>query len=90
VDIKIDYDGSYPNLCSGLLVVTINETRWVFPSCCMQSGGRVSFSKEIDEEVSHGPWSISNWPRDFPEEMKDEVLREINSVVRHGCCGGCV
>jgi hypothetical protein len=88
--IKIVYDGSYPNLCSGKLAVYIGEDRWVFPDYCMSPGGSVSFDDEWNEEVTQGPWSISEWPLLFPEELKEEVINAVNSQVEWGNCGGCV
>lgn len=88
--IDIHYDGKYPNLCSGKLVITIDNVRWVFPDGCLQTGGCVSFSKDRDENITTGPWSITQWAEGFPEEKKQDVLDEINCCIPHGCCGGCV
>lgn len=89
MDIAIEYDGEFPNLCSGTLVVTIDGKRWNFPDFCMVSGGGVSWGGEEDV-VDKGPWSINNWPRGFPEDQKTAVLDKINEVVPWGCCGGCI
>jgi len=90
MDIKIEYDGAYPNLCSGTLVVEIDGKRWIFPSYCMASGGSVSFDESWNEHVSSGPWSLDEWPDGFPESDKARVIDAINSAVEWGCCGGCV
>lgn len=90
VDVQISYDGCFPNLCSGTLKISINGTLWQFPQGCMKSGGGVSFNKHWEEHVSHGPWEITEWPDDFPDEYKECTLEEVNEIVRHGCCGGCV
>lgn len=66
MDIKIKYDGSYPNLCSGNLIVVVDGEEWVFPDYCMESGGSVWFDDNWDEHIKHGEWSISEWPDDFP------------------------
>lgn len=89
-DIKIKYDGKYPNLCSDNLEVTIGEKTWEFPKFCLLSGGSVSFDNEWNEIVEEGDWSVSDWPDDFPEDLKDEVLDAINDSIPHGCCGGCI
>lgn len=81
MEIIIDYDGKYPNLCSGKLVVAIDGVIWDFPEDCMISGG--SFE-------SAGPWKIKDWPKDFPENLKSSVLDGINEIVEWGCCGGCI
>jgi hypothetical protein len=90
VEITIEYNGEYPNLCSGNLVVVIDGIRWNFPDYCLSSGGSVSFDEEWNEEVTRGKWSISEWPEGFPKSMKKAVEKEVNNNVRHGCCGGCV
>ena len=88
--IEIKYDGEYPNLCSGQLIVIIDGKEWIFPNYCLSSGGSVSFDENWNEEVTEGEWSIREYPKDFPEELKDIVLYEINNAIYHGCCGGCV
>jgi len=89
-DIQIQYNGRYPNLCSGQLIVTINGVRWVFPSHCMCSGGSVWFDKNWSEHIESGDWNIDNWPEGFPEDMKKTVIEAVNNEVSPGCCGGCV
>lgn len=56
----------------------------------MSSGGSVWFDKGWSEHVEDGPWGISDWPDDYPEEAKNETLTLINEKIRWGCCGGCV
>jgi hypothetical protein len=90
VKIKIEYDGSYPNLCRGKLFIIIAGKKWEFPDYCLSSGGSVSFDDEWNENVASGPWLIKEWPKDFPDEFKDSVTEAINSEIRWGCCGGCV
>ncbi len=84
------YDGTYPNLCSGSLILLLAGEKIVFPSHCLSSGGSVSFSKDWEEDVSGGPWTISDWPENFPESLKEEAEEIVNENIRHGCCGGCV
>jgi hypothetical protein len=88
--IEISYDGDWPNLCSGTLIVKVNDTTYVFPSHSLSSGGSVSFDDNWSEHVDDGPWSINQWPEDFPDELKDRVVDEVNSKISWGCCGGCV
>jgi len=87
---KISYDGKYPNLCSGRLVVTIDGKEWVFPDYCLSSGGGVWFTDEWEERVDSGAWSIREWPEGFPTDMRNAVEDLVNSQVEQGCCGGCV
>ena len=88
--IKIKYDGSYPNLCRGDLKVYVDGTLWQFPDYCLSSGGSVSFTENWQEVVTSGSWDVSEWPKGFPEELKDAVISAINSEIEQGCCGGCV
>jgi hypothetical protein len=88
--IEVRYNGSYPNLCSGDLVVIIDKEEWKFPSYCLSSGGSVSFDNDWSEEISNGEWSISDWPKDFPDDLKQETVEAINDSIDWGCCGGCI
>ena len=90
MNIKIEYDGKYPNLCRGNLIVKINGQTIQFPEYCLVSGGSVWFDDEWNDNVEEGPWSIGEWPENFPEELKTAVLDAINEQIPHGCCGGCV
>lgn len=90
MDIKVKYNGSYPNLCSGKLIVIIDGVSWEFPPYCLRSGGGVSFDENWNENVWQGEWSISDWPEEFLEELKEVVLDAVNEQIKHGCCGGCI
>jgi hypothetical protein len=90
MSIEIQYDGSYPNLCSGTLVVTIDGVEWQFPRYALCSGGSVWFDEDWSENVTQGDWTIVEWPAGFPENIKKDVLEAINENIQSGCCGGCV
>ena len=90
MNIEIDYNGEYPNLCSGDLIVHIDGKKWVFPSYCLSSGGSVWFDDDWGEHVEEGPWSIREWPAGFPDELKSDVFDAVNRKIPFGCCGGCV
>lgn len=83
----ISYDGAYPNLCSGLLVLKINGKVKEFPRYCLCSGGGVWFDDNWVEHVESGPWSI-DLPKDL-EPLREEIEKCINENIPHGCCGGC-
>jgi len=85
---KLTYDGEYPNLCRGELIITIDGVDWV--GFELSSGGGVWFDENWSENVESGEWSIDTWPTGFPEEYKDGVLYRVNEEIPHGCCGGCV
>jgi hypothetical protein len=83
----ISYDGEYPNLCSGTLLLEINGAPVELPGR-MRSGGSVSFTSDWEEIVTQGEWEV-----DVPEEYKqyeEEINYIVNRNVRRGCCGRCV
>ena len=84
----VSYDGAYPNLCSGQLVLKINGQVRVLPRYCLSSGGSVWFDNDWDEHVETGRWSI-DLPEDL-EQLRKEIEECINENIPHGCCGGCV
>ena len=87
----VSYDGKYPCLCSGTLVVRVGGTEYVFEQyTALRSGGGVWFDEEWSEHVDVGPWTVEQWPEEFPKELRAEALIVINDNVPHGCCGGCV
>jgi len=90
MNIVINYNGEWPNLCSGKLGVIVDGRCWHFPEFCLQSGGEVTFDSDWNEYASSGEWSVSEWPEDFPDELKGVVLDKINEEISWGCCGGCV
>ena len=87
--ITINYDGKWPSLCSGKLVVVIDGREWVFPDSPLESGGRAGVTKDYDDYCYKGLWKMREWPEHFPEILKEKVLEEINKTVPLGCCGGC-
>lgn len=86
----ISYDGKWPNLCAGKLIMKLNNKEVIFPNYCLSSGGSVSFTEDWDEIITSGRWTISEFPKNFPEELKDYARTLINENIDYGCCGGCV
>lgn len=91
-DIKIEYDGRYPNLCRGHLVVWIDGVAWDFGKYILHSGGDIMRDDEWNMWATEGLWDIDDedFPEGFPMEYKYDVINEINSEIAHGCCGGCI
>lgn len=92
-DIKIEYDGEYPNLCSGKLIVYIGEKKWKFPDDCLNTGGGVYHDDNWEEMwTERDKWSIDEWPEGFPDDdgLKMLILSVINEEIPWGCCGGCI
>lgn len=83
----VSYDGKYPNLCSGTLVLRIDGVEVEFADA-MKSGGSVWFDEEWCEHVDCGTWNV-----DVPNEylyLIDEIEKCVNDNVCWGCCGGCL
>lgn len=88
--IDIFYDGGYPCLCSGHLIVTIDGKKYDFGTHVLSSGGYTDWTTGY---VEKGDWEFSRYtkfPEGFPMELKDKVLEEINRKIPKGCCGGCI
>lgn len=86
----ISYSGRYPNLCSGKLKIEVNNKAYEFDHI-LCSGGSVSFTRDWDEIVTSGMWSIDE--DKLPKELKgliNEITECVNCNVLKGCCGGCV
>ena len=82
----VSYDGGYPNLCSGALVLSLAGKDVEFPNYCMSSGGTVIRTEDGDMDITEGPWEIIDWP----EERKQIAESVVNSNVVQGCWGGCI
>ncbi len=85
----VGYDGEYPNLCAGTLVLTIDGEEVVFPEDSLHSKGSVRFGSGYGyASVHEGDWIV-----DVPDRyahLRDEIEACVNDHVPHGCCGGCI
>lgn len=93
LDIKIQYDGIYPCLCMGHLIIWINGKEWDFGKDVLSSGGDIYYDEGLEDyEITTGEWRIYDdcWPVEFPENYKEPVLSAINEEIPYGCCGGCI
>lgn len=86
----ISYDGAWPNLCRGTLVVEKDGKQYSMYGVLI-SGGNVSFDADWEANVEEGDWSIDR--NALAPELQDD-WRELESLVNdeipHGCCGGCI
>jgi hypothetical protein len=91
-EIKIKYDGDWPNLCSGHLEVWVGETYYDFGKYVLCSGGRVVGDEDWNMWTEEGPWIIyeEDLPKDFPVDRYDDLMNVINAEIPWGCCGGCI
>ena len=92
----ISYNGKYPTLCYGSLILNINNTQYSF-ECALASGGKAYFPNGFtnDPVIEHGPWKKivilhSTSDINFNDEELDYIIKLINEHVAHGCCGGCI
>ena len=86
----VSYDGEYPNLCRGTLVLNVDGKDIVFPPHSLQSGGSTYFTNHYaNSHITEGEWTIE-FPDDFPDELMEEATQVVNDNVRYGCCGGCL
>lgn len=89
----ISYDGKWPNLCSGILTLKINnETVWFGHGkpngCFWRSGG--GFNPNY-EGTYQKEWIID--VEELPEQYRKyatEIDKVFNENVEWGCCGGCI
>ena len=83
----VSYDGEWPNLCRGKLVLKIDWQLYDKFELC--SGGRCGFLNGYSESyIEKGPWKV-----DVPEEiehLKKEIEEVVNENIPEGCCGGCL
>ena len=84
----VSYDGKYPNLCSGTLVLEKDGKQYQLRHC-LRSGGSVFFDSDWNETVTHGSWDVVDLPEEL-EPFHDEIEKLVNENVPYGCCGGCV
>lgn len=97
----ISYDGEYPNLCRGKLVLEIDGKQVSFSYMHYRgeadyddfwmSGGKCYFDERWNEHIESAPWQIdkTRLPRKFQKYVY-EIDRVFNENVEYGCCGGCL
>lgn len=87
----ISYDGKWPNLCRGILIVEKDGKRYGLNSVLV-SGGCCGFNRDYSESyIERGPWEI--YKENLPQELQDdyhELLELVNDNIDYGCCGGCL
>lgn len=102
----VSYDGAYPNLCSGTLVLDIGGECHVFKEgrnreekasgvhgAFWSPGGSCGFMGGSYDDLycDTGPWEIDS--SSLPEELMplaEEIGAAFNAHVPFGCCGGCL
>lgn len=96
----VSYDGEYPNLCSGLLIVKIDgkEVKFGRTACTTVtpeydkfwcSGGGVHSDEDWNMWTTKGEWGLNDVEPEF-EDVAEELIKVFNENVPYGCCGGCI
>jgi Ribonuclease G/E len=86
-NIQVEYDGRYPNACSGRLTIKKDGELIYQERHCCRSTGCVWFDDEWGEHVVSGEllWEDAN---QFDEEVQEAVRQRLSQVAV--CCGGCI
>lgn len=100
----VSYTGRYPNLCSGVLTLSIHEKEYVFGYSYKakegetlfppfwHSGGSCGFTNNYSNAYTNeGEWIIDGSA--LPPELQKyaaEINEVFNENVSFGCCGGCL
>lgn len=86
----ISYNGKWPCLCCGTLVIEVNEKRYELKNILV-SGGNISFDSDWNPSITFGKWELNmdHLPTDLHKYAK-EITDVVNNNVEFGCCGGCI
>lgn len=84
----VSYNGKFPNLCRGTLIIRVNGEEVALKSY-LCSSGQCWFDKDLNGHVETGDWRLSQLP-DNLEPYREEILKVVNENVPYGCCGGCI
>lgn len=85
----VSYDGKWPCLCHGTLIIKVDGKTYSFRNA-MISGGRIGHDDSWDMWAEEGDWEIDLEEHQELEPYKEEITRVVNENVKHGCCGGCI
>ena len=87
----VSYDGRYPNLCSGTLIIKVDGKTYSFEDA-MRSGGYICGGPHTDWDMwaEYGDWQIDLREHPELEPYKEEIEKVVNENVEQGCCGGCI
>lgn len=86
----VSYDGRYPCLCMGTLVIKVNGKTYRLKNALVSGGAVLPNDDFSDMWTVEGEWSVAVY--DYPElePYKEEIARVVNENVEYGCCGGCI
>lgn len=102
----MSYDGSWPSLCSGELILEIDGKKYSFGNGWVdeygmewendffpfwESGGCIDRCSDVKIVVNKKAWKIDH--SKIPEQFRKyekEIENVFNENVEWGCCGGCI
>lgn len=102
----VSYDGEYPCLCSGTLILNIDGQDWSFGHDWQDrygdehsenfeqfwsSGGSCGFIPDGEEYIITGDWKVNK--SELPKQFRkyaDEIYKVMNENIKYPCCGGCI
>lgn len=93
----ISYDGEYPNLCRGTLILEVNGREYKFSpykvgvdndtfQAFWRSGG--GFNEDYHPFKQEWEIDVSKLPSEL-QSYACEIDQVFNENVPYGCCGGC-
>lgn len=85
----ISYDGKYPCLCTGTLIIEVDGKTYSLKNA-MISGGSICRDEDWDMWAEQGDWEVDLDEYPELEPYKEEITRVVNENVMRGCCGGCI
>lgn len=85
----VSYDGEWPCLCCGTLIIKVDGKTYSF-NHAMISGGGICCGEDWDMWAEQDDWKIDLEEHPELEPYKEEITRIVNENVPQGCCGGCI
>lgn len=83
----VSYDGKYPNLCGGTLILNVAGEEKELHNVLVSSG-YIPFDEDWVPYIPTGPWIVYCLP-EWAKPFHDEIEAIVNEHVPFGCCGGC-
>jgi len=87
----VSYDGKWPCLCYGTLIIKVDGKSYSF-NHAMVSGGCIMGGPSTDWDMwaEQDDWELNLEEHPELEQYKEEITRVVNKNVPQGCCGGCI
>ena len=85
--VKVEYDGEYPNMCTGTLTIFEDGVQIYSKSSCFENTGKAGFNNNWESQIIKGKliWLDAD---KFSKEISDAVEEKLDEY--SVCCGGCI